>query len=136
MSAAPTIELVGVGLVEQGAVVLRNVDWIATRDERWILLGPNGSGKTSILRLLSFSRGPSTGEVSVLGDRPLVMVTHHVEEIPLGITHALLLREGSVVAAGPIGETLTSATVSETYGISVAVASDRGRWSARVTDPA
>ena len=55
---------------------------------------------------------------STATDRPLVMVTHHLEEIPLGITHALLLREGSVVAAGPIGETLTSAAVSETFGLS------------------
>ena len=35
----------------------------------------------------------------------IVMVTHHVEEIPLGFTHALLLRQGAVVAAGPIAET-------------------------------
>ena len=71
--------------------------------------------------------------VAVLGElarrgRPLVMVTHHLEEIPPGFTHALLLRAGSVVAAGPIDETLTSAAVSATFGISVAVASDRGRW--------
>jgi len=38
---------------------------------------------------------------------PIVMITHHVEEIPVGFTHVLLLRDGRVVAAGPIVETLT-----------------------------
>ena len=41
-------------------MVLHDLDWTATRDERWVVLGPNGSGKTSILRLLSFVRAPST----------------------------------------------------------------------------
>jgi ABC-type molybdenum transport system ATPase subunit/photorepair protein PhrA len=45
-----------VGLVEGGTVVLRDIEWTAGRDERWVVLGPNGSGKTSILRLLSFQR--------------------------------------------------------------------------------
>ena len=213
-------------------MVLHDLDWTAQTDERWVVLGPNGSGKTSILRLLSFVRAPSRGTVTVLGDRygavdvrrarrriglassamlqqlrpslerarrrahrgrrragdvvvdvrrrrstraptscstswvvvatpirswrrsrkasasgcssarvlmadpdlllfdepcagldlggreamvevlgdlardglrPLVMVTHHLEEIPPGITHALLLRQGQVVAAGPGG---------------------------------
>jgi iron complex transport system ATP-binding protein len=255
------LRLKAVGLVEQGTVVLRDVHWTAARDERWVVLGPNGSGKTSILRLLSFQRAPSTGDVTVLGDRygtvdvriarrriglassallqrfrptltahevvvmgrdavlepwwtvydeadheradtllefvgcaghsaqelatlsegerkrllvarllmadpelllfdepcagldlggreslvallgelaregdrPVVMVTHHLEEIPDGFTHALLLREGEVVAAGPVGETLTSAAVSDTFGLAVTVATDGRRWSARVT---
>src|SRR5262249_50093171 len=60
--------LTGVHLVEQGTPVLRELDWIADRDQRWVVLGPNGSGKTSILRLLSFVRSPSRGTVTVLGD--------------------------------------------------------------------
>ena len=238
---APALVMSHVGLVESGTVVLRDIDWTAGRDERWVVLGPNGSGKTSILRLLSFQRAPSTGTVTVLGDtygavevriarrrvglassallqrlrptltahevvvtgldaalepwwgtyseadharadellafvgcadhaeqeigtlsegerkrllvarllvadpelllfdepcagldlggrealvallgelardgdRPLVMVTHHLEEIPPGITHALLLRDGAIVAAGPIATTLTSEAVSD-----------------------
>ena len=69
MTTGPALDLSGVGLVEQGSVVLRDVTWTATRDERWVVLGPNGSGKTSILRLLSFQRAPSSGSVTVLGDR-------------------------------------------------------------------
>ena len=47
----------------------------------------------------------------------LVLVTHHVEEIPVGITHALLLRDGHVVSSGPIAQSLTSASLSATFGI-------------------
>jgi iron complex transport system ATP-binding protein len=249
-----------VQLVEQGRVVLRELDWIAGRDERWVVLGPNGSGKTSILRLLSFTRAPSHGTVTVLGathgavdvrtarrriglassallqrlrptlaahdvvvmgadaalepwwstyadvqharadelldlvgcaghatqelatlsegerkrvlvarvlmadpelllfdepcagldlggrealvavlgdlatggGRPLVLVTHHLEEIAEGFTHALLLREGAVVEAGPLGEALTSAAVSATFGVDVGVEHHDGRWYARI----
>jgi iron complex transport system ATP-binding protein len=251
-----------VGLVEQGTVVLRALDWTAARDERWAILGPNGSGKTSILRLLAFQRAPSTGAVTVLGDRygavdvrtarrriglassallqrlrptltaheavltgadaalepwwstyddaqraradalldlvgcgghgrqelatlsegerkrvlvarvlmaepelllfdepcagldlggrealvavlgelalardhALVLVTHHLEEIPTGFTHVLLLRGGEVVAAGPCAETLSSAAVSATFGVPVTVEGASGRWFARIGD--
>ena len=257
----PALDLAAVGLVEQGTVVLRDVTWTAARDERWVVLGPNGSGKTSILRLVSFQRAPSSGVVTVLGhrygtvdvrtarrriglassallqrlrptltaheavvtgrdaalepwwstyseadhqradallgwvgcaghvgqelatlsegerkrvlvarllmadpelllfdepcagldlggreslvallgelartgERPLVMVTHHLEEIPPGFTHALLLRSGEVVAAGPISATLSSDAVSDTFGVAVTVDSDGTRWTARVS---
>ena len=66
------------------------------------------------------------------GERPLVMVTHHLEEIPPGFSHALLLRAGGVVAAGPISVTLSSAAVSDTFGVAVTVDSDGTRWSTRV----
>ena len=45
-----------------------------------------------------------------------VLVSHHVEEIPPGFTHALLLREGRVVAPGPLDEVVTEETLSETFG--------------------
>jgi iron complex transport system ATP-binding protein len=264
VTATPAFELTGVHLVEQGAIVVRDLDWTARMHERWVVLGPNGSGKTSILRLLSFVRAPSRGTVTVLGDtygrvdvrlarrriglassavlqqlrpslsahdavltgadaaletwwstyddaqharadalldlvgcaghstqelgtlsegerkrvlvarvlmaepelmlfdepcagldlggrealvevlgdlattdpadggRPLVLVTHHLEEIPPGITHALLLRGGDVVAAGPVADTLTAAAVSRTFGVDVEVDGSRGRWFAQI----
>lgn len=60
-----------------------------------------------------------------------VLVTHHIEEIPRGITHALLLDAGRVVAAGPIDETLTDANLSRTFGLPLTVEHRDGRWGAR-----
>ena len=64
---------------------------------------------------------------------PMVLVTHHLEEIPPGVTHAALLREGRLLAAGPIGEVLTDAGVSDTFGVSATVERRDGRWAARAT---
>jgi iron complex transport system ATP-binding protein len=60
-----------------------------------------------------------------------VLVSHHVEEIPAGFSHVLLMREGHVVDAGPIEETLRSSTLSTTFGLPLRVLSHRGRWTAR-----
>jgi iron complex transport system ATP-binding protein len=61
----------------------------------------------------------------------IVMVTHHLEEIPAGFTHALVLTAGSVFASGPIAEILTSEVISQAYGIPIEVSSSDGRYSAR-----
>ncbi|MDN5700838.1 MAG: ABC transporter ATP-binding protein, partial [Kocuria sp.] len=47
----------------------------------------------------------------------IVMVTHHLEEVPDGFTHAMLLREGKVVAAGPVGQVMTQKNLSETFNL-------------------
>ena len=60
-----------------------------------------------------------------------VMVTHHLEEIPADFTHALLLRGGKVVAAGPIEETLTTANLTETFGLPLVAMRIGSRWGAR-----
>lgn len=73
--------------------------------------------------------------LSAMADDPgaptTVMVTHHVEEIPRGTTHALLLREGRVIASGPVKHTLTDEILTETYRLPVTVTHHEGRWSAR-----
>jgi iron complex transport system ATP-binding protein len=62
----------------------------------------------------------------------LVLVSHHVEEIPAGFTHALLLRDGCVVAAGPIDGILRSAALSECFGLPLLVFRHHdGRYTAR-----
>jgi len=61
----------------------------------------------------------------------VVLVTHHVEEIPEGFTHAMLMRDGRIEAAGPIEEALTPQHLSRTFGLDLAVERHRGRWSAR-----
>jgi len=60
-----------------------------------------------------------------------LLVTHHVEEIPSGTTHALLLRDGGVVASGPISEVLTSANISQAFGLTINLSQEHGRWFAR-----
>ncbi len=60
-----------------------------------------------------------------------VLVTHHVEEIPPGYTHALLLREGAVVAAGPLAEVVTAERLSETFGLPLELERSDGRFTAR-----
>jgi iron complex transport system ATP-binding protein len=60
----------------------------------------------------------------------IVLVTHHVEEIPPGTTHALLMRAGAVVAAGPTEETMTAALLSDTFGLPVKLGRRDGRWTA------
>lgn len=81
------------------------------------------------------AREDLVGRMSRLAADPgaptLVLVTHHVEEIPPGFTHALLLRHGRVVAAGALSDTLTGAHLSETFGLPLEVASRDSRWTAR-----
>lgn len=60
----------------------------------------------------------------------IVMVTHHVEEIPTGITHVLLLRGGKAIASGPVEQVISSVTLSATYGVPVVVHQNDGRWFA------
>ena len=60
-----------------------------------------------------------------------IMITHHIEEIPIGTTHALLLKEGETVAVGSITEVLTSEHLSKAYGLQVTVVHEAGRYFAR-----
>ncbi len=61
----------------------------------------------------------------------LVLVTHHVEEIPPGFSHALLLRAGAVVAQGLVGDTITSANLTATFDVPLTVGYEAGRFTAR-----
>jgi iron complex transport system ATP-binding protein len=71
-------------------------------------------------------------ELAADPDAPtLVLVTHHVEEIPPGFSHALLLREGTVVAQGLLRATLTSENLTKAFGVPLRILYDRGRFTAR-----
>jgi iron complex transport system ATP-binding protein len=265
-SAATTttsLRMDGVGLTRDGRDLLDGIDWQVDADQRWVLLGANGSGKTSLVRIASLYEHPSRGTVDVLGERlgstdvrrlrrrvalvspalvdmvrpqlraeevvvcakfaalepwwhqyettdhdrarrllddqgvgfaadrpfgslssgerqrvllaralmsepglvlldeptsgldlggreelvdrldalastptaaPMVMVTHHVEEIPPRFTHLLALRQGRVLGAGPIDEVLDSELLSDCFAMSLRLdRHDDGRWSARRT---
>ncbi|ROP50281.1 MULTISPECIES: ABC transporter ATP-binding protein [unclassified Rathayibacter] len=254
------VSFVDVSFVRNGKRILDHVDWTVSEEERWVILGSNGAGKTSILQIAAAQNYPSTGSAHLLEEtlgrvdvfelRPrigyastamarrlpagetvldvvmtaayavtgrwnegydeiderrarrvlvewkldhladrtfgtlsdgeqkrvqiaraimtdpelllldepagsldlgareelvqllggfaqdpaspaIVMVTHHVEEIPVGFTHALLLRDGAVVAAGPLAEALTEATLADAFGLDIALTHENGRYSAR-----
>lgn len=66
-----------------------------------------------------------------LPELALVMTTHHLEELPAETTHALLLRDGRIVAAGAADETLTDELLSACFGLPLVAGRDGGRWHAR-----
>jgi iron complex transport system ATP-binding protein len=88
--------------------------------------GMDLGGREDLLRRLTrLARDP---------DAPAtILVTHHVEEIPVGATHAMLLRAGKVVASGLLGAVITDDNLSTTFGLPVAVERSHGRWFARAT---
>jgi iron complex transport system ATP-binding protein len=75
------------------------------------------------------------GALSELASDPaspvLIHVTHHVEEIPPGFTHLLLMKKAGIQAAGPIEEVLTADNLSAAFGLPLIVAHGGGRWLAR-----
>ena len=257
--AAPVLEMSGVALVRDGAVILADLSWTVCEGERWVVLGPNGAGKTTLLQIAGASLFPTRGTVTLLGERfgaadlgelrtrvglsssslgervpprekvldvvltasygvlgrwsehydgadvsraesllarvglrsfaarrfgtlsegerkrallaralmtdpelllldepaagldlgareallrllsrlaqdvggpPIVLVTHHVEEVPVGTTHALLLSRGRCVAAGPVHEVLTGPLLTRAFGLPLEVESRDARFTA------
>jgi iron complex transport system ATP-binding protein len=86
----------------------------------------------------SLDIGSREATIKILGgyashpDAPaIIMVTHHLEEIPTGFTHALVLKDGKISAAGPITQTLTTEKLSEAYGLDLEVVFFGGRFAVR-----
>ena len=101
---------------------------VMTDPELLLLDEPTASldlgSREELLALLSgYASSPTTPA--------MLMVTHHVEEIPVGFTHVLLMREGRIVAAGPVAETLTAESLTETFGMPIVLSSEDGRYAAR-----
>ena len=71
-----------------------------------------------------------SGMAGLDGGLTVILVTHHVEEIPPGFDRMLILAEGRVIAAGTIGEAMTSETLSAIYGMPLVVDSVNGRYRA------
>ena len=93
-------------------------------DPEMLFLDEPASGLEQLLAALT--------EIISSPDSPsMVLVTHHLEEIPEGFTHALTLREGEVVGSGPLEQVLTEDTISATFGLPLEVTHDRGRYTAR-----
>jgi iron complex transport system ATP-binding protein len=82
-----------------------------------------GSREATIKILSGYASHPSAPAI--------IMVTHHLEEIPAGFSHALILNEGRIIASGPINHTLTTDKLSEAYGLPLEVAFQAGRFAVR-----
>lgn len=72
------------------------------------------------------------GYASSSSSPAMIMVTHHVEEIPPGFTHVMLLKNGTVGAAGPIADVLTSENLTDTFGVPLNLTHDGERYWARM----
>jgi iron complex transport system ATP-binding protein len=135
--AARLLERVGVGALgartygtlSQGEKQRVQIARALMTDPELLLLdepaaGMDLGGREDLLRRLTrFAEDP---------DAPAsVLVTHHVEELPPGITHAMLLRDGTVVAQGLARDVLTAEPLSETFGLPLEVERREGRWYAR-----
>jgi iron complex transport system ATP-binding protein len=257
---ATVLELTDVSVTRDGNRILDKVSWQVDDDQRWVILGPNGAGKTTLLQLVSAEMHPSSGKVTILGERlgkvdvfdlrprigfastalarriprnevlldvvmtaaysvtgrwneeyediderraqrvleewklgelsrrlfgtlsdgeqkrvqiaravmtdpelllldepaasldlgareellqllggyasgseapAILMVTHHVEEIPPGFTHAMLLAGGKVHASGKLDDVLTSEHLTAAFGVPLTVSKKHGRFAAR-----
>jgi iron complex transport system ATP-binding protein len=81
-------------------------------------------GREDLLRRIeSLSRDPLAPAT--------VIVTHHIEEIPVGTTHALLLRDGVAVAQGEVVSVITDQNLTQAYGLAITVQTEGGRFFAR-----
>jgi iron complex transport system ATP-binding protein len=81
-------------------------------------------GREDVLRLISaLAANPQAPMIA--------LVTHHVEEVPEGITHAMLLRKGTVLAAGPVVDVFTERNLTKCFGVPLLIERRADRWTAR-----
>ncbi len=86
--------------------------------------GLDVGGREDLLRRFSeFSSDPAAPAT--------VIVTHHIEEIPVGTTHALLLKDGAIAVSGPVQQVVTDEHVSAVFGVGVSISFDGSRYFAR-----
>lgn len=84
-----------------------------------------GGREDLLARFANFSADPAAPAT--------VLVTHHIEEIPVGTTHALLLKDGLVAVSGPVDKVITSEHITAIFGAGISVTPDSGRYFARAT---
>ncbi|GAA4639336.1 ATP-binding cassette domain-containing protein [Actinoallomurus vinaceus] len=124
----------------------------ARRDARWPTLSHGERGRTLIARALMprpsllLLDEPATGLDVAAREQLLpsidqlrraqpsltsVLVTHHLEELPASTTHAILLRQGRVLASGPADDVLTTDLISACFDHPITIDRSGGRWTAR-----
>jgi iron complex transport system ATP-binding protein len=137
--------------LERAHMLLKQVGLDAPETLRWTTMSQGERGRTLIARALVpdppllLLDEPSTGldlkareqMIRTLVDLPMAIpgltsmtVTHHFEELPPSTTHAALIRNGRLIASGPVADVLTSELVSACFDHPVDVERRRGRWYA------
>ncbi|MFG2353601.1 ABC transporter ATP-binding protein [Streptomyces sp. NPDC048521] len=138
---------------ERAEALMATLGLAALRDARWATLSQGQRGRTLIARALMpeprllLLDEPATG-LDLPGREQLiealeelrsahpglatVLVTHHLEELPPGTTHAVLLRDGRVLASGPVATVLTADQVGKCFDLPLALERQEGRWSVRI----
>ncbi|MEU8028153.1 ATP-binding cassette domain-containing protein [Streptomyces sp. NPDC049099] len=138
---------------ERAEALLATLGLAALREARWPTLSQGQRGRTLIARALMpeprllLLDEPATGLdlpgreqlIEALEELRLthpalatVLVTHHLEELPAGITHAVLLRDGRVIAQGRAEEVLSSDQVGTCFDLPLTLERHEGRWSVRI----
>jgi iron complex transport system ATP-binding protein len=138
--------------VRQADELIRSLGLAHKRDQRWQVLSQGERGRALIARALITDPQlllldePSTGLdmaareqlletiKALVETRPQlssVLVTHHLEELPESVTHALVIADGATVACGAIETALTSETITRAFAHPIEVHHHDGRWSAR-----
>jgi iron complex transport system ATP-binding protein len=142
----------GPGQAEQAEQLIDALGLRARAGDRWPTLSQGERGRTLIARALAASPrllllDEASAGLDVAAREQLldtidtlreaypqiasIVVTHHLEELPASTTHALLISRGRMVAAGPIGEAVSTATVSRAFEHPIRVERHDGRWTAR-----
>ncbi|MFB8178908.1 ABC transporter ATP-binding protein [Streptomyces sp. NPDC055966] len=138
---------------ERAEALTATLGLAALRDARWPTLSQGQRGRTLIARALMpeprllLLDEPATG-LDLPGREQLiealeelrsarprlatVLVTHHLEELPSGTTHAVLLRDGRVLASGPVDEVLTGDQIGKCFDLPLTLQRHDGRWSVRI----
>ncbi|CAL9534207.1 putative ABC transporter ATP-binding protein YlmA [Streptomyces sp. enrichment culture] len=139
--------------VERAERLMATLGLEELREARWPTLSQGQRGRTLIARALMprprllLLDEPATGldlpgREQLIGaldelcrDHPrlaTVLVTHHLEELPPGTTHALLLRDGRPLAQGPVADVLTGDQVGKCFDLPLVLERHDGRWTVRV----
>jgi iron complex transport system ATP-binding protein len=69
MNQTPVLQVAGLRVERGGTAILRDLNWQVRRGEHWLIIGPNGCGKTTLLSVLTGYVPPTAGQIDVLGQR-------------------------------------------------------------------